>query len=72
MDNSYSSQTFSVALTNLEVSLETVKGVTYPHHIFGAEVALQNEEGELLLPGVEGEVRLKEGQRYTVESLVLK
>ncbi|KPI84770.1 hypothetical protein ABL78_6188 [Leptomonas seymouri] len=65
--NSYLPRRFTVALTNLDVDLETVGGVTYPHHLFGANTALLNEDGELLLPGVRGEVHVKEGHKYTVE-----
>ncbi|KAG5484817.1 hypothetical protein LSCM1_06643 [Leishmania martiniquensis] len=63
-------QRFCVSLTNLDGKLETVGGVTYPHHIFGSNVALRNEAGELLLPGAHGEVHVKEGGRYTVEHVV--
>ncbi|KAL7702959.1 hypothetical protein N2W54_002844 [Lotmaria passim] len=60
---------FTVSLINLDVDLETVGGVTYPHHLFGTNVALQNEAGELLLPGAKGEVYVKESQKYTVEQV---
>ncbi|KPA77130.1 hypothetical protein ABB37_07440 [Leptomonas pyrrhocoris] len=60
---------FTVTLTNLDVGLETVSGVTYPHHLFGTGAALQNEEGELLLPGAKGEVHVQEGHEYTVEQI---
>ncbi|KAK7198908.1 hypothetical protein NESM_000857400 [Novymonas esmeraldas] len=58
---------FAVPLDNLGCVLETVDGVTYPHHIFGSNMALRSDGGELLLPGVDGEVRLEEGRRYTVD-----
>ncbi|KAG5493765.1 hypothetical protein JKF63_01597 [Porcisia hertigi] len=60
-------QRFCVSLTNLGGDLETVGGVTYPHHIFGSNMALRSEKGDLLLPGVNGEVYVKEGLSYTVE-----
>lgn len=63
---------FCVSLTNLHVELETIGGVTYPHHIFGSNKALRSEEGELLLPGANGEVHVKEGGRYTVEHVLPK
>jgi hypothetical protein len=69
MSTNYLSQRFTVALTNLEVDLETVGGVTYPHHLFGTNTALQNEDGELLLPGAKGEVYVQKGHRYTVEQV---
>ncbi|KAG5505992.1 hypothetical protein GH5_06699 [Leishmania sp. Ghana 2012 LV757] len=65
--NSDRQRHFCVSLTNLDGKLETVGGVTYPHHIFGSNLALRSEEGELLLPGVHGEVHVKEGCRYIVE-----
>lgn len=62
--------TFTVQLTNMGGSLEVFGGVTYPHHIFGHQVVLQNEAGEVLLPGLQGEVHLQKGQSYSVEHII--
>lgn len=60
---------FCVRLSNLDGALEAEAGVTYPHLLFGSHVALRNEAGELLLPGLSGEVHVQERASYSVESV---
>ncbi|KAH9599670.1 hypothetical protein LSM04_009473 [Trypanosoma melophagium] len=67
-----SASPFKVTLSNLGVDLETVGGVTYPHHIFGHKMVLKPVgESEILLPGAYGEVYVESGKEYTVQALSL-
>ncbi|KEG13836.1 hypothetical protein DQ04_00761160 [Trypanosoma grayi] len=65
-----SASAFKVSLSNLGVDLETVGGVTYPHHVFGHNMVLRPVgRPEILLPGAYGEVYVEPGKEYSVQSV---
>lgn len=59
-----------IIIANLGVELETVGGVTYPHHVFGPNNALiDGRTGLLLLPGARGEVFTSDGGSYKLQRI---
>lgn len=63
-------ETQCVNITNLNVKLNTVKGVTYPHYIFGPRMVLvEDNGGAVLLPGMNGEVHLNVAENYSLEEI---
>lgn len=59
-----------IVVQNLNVKVETVSNVTYPHHIFGPGSALvDSETGMLLLPGMNGEVFVSPEGTYNIERI---
>ncbi|KAF8281454.1 hypothetical protein BCY84_00709 [Trypanosoma cruzi cruzi] len=63
---------FRVLLSDLDVDLETVGGVTYPYHVLGHKMVLKPVgQPELLLPGAYGEVYVEPGTNYSVQSICI-